>query len=51
MKLPEHIKINDHTIKLKKSEQPFFGSIYKLKPIELEILKTYIKIYLTNGFI
>ena len=47
----KYIKINDYTIKLKKSKQLFFSSIYSLKLVELETLKTYIKINLANSFI
>ena len=47
----KHIRINDHTIKLKRDKQPFFGSIYSLRPVELEILNTYIKTSLANNFI
>ena len=50
-KLPEHTRINDYTIKLEDDKQPFFGSIYNLKPIEWETLKTYIKTNLANYFI
>ena len=50
-KLLKYIKINNNTIKFKKNEQSSFGFIYKLELIKLEILKTYIKINLTNGFI
>ena len=43
--------MNDHAIKREKGKQPFFDLIYTLEPIELKILKTYIKINLINGFI
>ena len=43
--------INKFAIKLEKSKQPFFKSIYSLGPIELEILKTYIETNLANNFI
>ena len=43
--------MNEHTIKLEKGKQPFFGLIYSLEQIELEMLKTYIKTNLANGFI
>ena len=49
--LPENIGINEYTIKLEEGKQPPFGSIYSLGPVELETLKTYIKINLANGFI
>ena len=50
-KLPEYIKINNHTIKLVDNPQPSYGLIYNLRPIELEILKAYIKNNLANNFI
>ena len=46
----ENTRINEHIIKLEKSKQPLFGSIYSLELVELEILKIYIKINLANGF-
>ena len=50
--LPEHTRINDHTIKLVDSyQQPPYGPIYNLGPVELETLKAYIKTNLANGFI
>ena len=51
VELLENTRINEHAIKLEKSKQPPFGPIYSLGPIELETLKTYIKINLANGFI
>ena len=48
---PENTRINEHTIKLEENKQPPFRPIYSLGPIELEILKIYIKINLANGFI
>ena len=50
-KLPENTRINEHTIKLEEDKQPLFGPIYSLEPVELETLKTYIKINLANDFI
>ena len=50
-KLLEHTEINDYTIKLVDDWQPPYGPIYSLGPMELEILKAYIKNNLTNGFI
>ena len=50
-KLLKNIEINKYVIKLEESKQPFFRSIYSLKPVELETLKTYIEINLVNGFI
>ena len=51
MELLENTGINKHTIELVESKQPSYGPIYSLSPVELEILKTYIKIHLKNGFI
>ena len=51
IKFLEHIKINNHAIKLKKSKQTLFESIYNSKSVELKILKTYIEINLANSFI
>lgn len=49
--LLKNIKINEYTIKLDKNKQLFFRSIHNLKPIELEILKTYILTNLVSSFI
>ena len=49
--LLEHMKINDHAIELVDDWQPLYGAIYSLGPVELEILKAYIKNNLANGFI
>ena len=49
--LPENTGMNKHVIELEEGKQPPFGPIYSLGPIELETLKTYIKINLANGFI
>ena len=49
--LLEHIKINDHIIKLEKNKQLRFRLIYNLKLVELKIIKTYIKINLANDLI
>ena len=49
--LPEHIGINNHTIKLVDGQQPPYGLIYNLRPVELETLKAYIETNLANGFI
>ncbi len=51
VELPEHTKINNHTIKLVDDWQPLYDPIYSLGPMELEILKAYIKNNLVNGFI
>ena len=50
-KFPKNTGINKHAIKLKKDKQLLFGPIYSLGLVELEILKTYIKTNLANGFI
>lgn len=50
MELPKYIKINDYTIKLKKSKQLSFELIYSLELVNLEILKIFIKINLANSF-
>ena len=51
IKLSKYIKINDFIIKLEEDKQSFFDPIYNLELIELETLKTYIKINLANGYI
>ncbi len=43
--------MNDHAINLVNDWQPLYGSIYSLKPMELEILKAYIENNLASGFI
>ena len=49
--LPEHTGINDHAIELVEGQQPPYGPIYSLEPVELETLKAYIETNLANGFI
>ena len=49
--LPENTGMNKHAIKLEEGKQLLFGPIYSLEPVELETLKTYIKVNLVNGFI
>ena len=51
VELPENTKMNKHIIKLEKGKQPPFRSIYSLRLVELETLKTYLKTNLANGFI
>ena len=51
VELPENTGINEYAIKLEKSKQSPFSSIYSLKLVELEILKIYIKTNLANDFI
>lgn len=46
--LSKHIEIITHTINPKEDKQPPYRSIYSLRLVELEILKTYIKINLAN---
>ena len=50
-KLFKHTGINNHTIKLVNCQQTFYGLIYSLKPVELEIQKTNIETNLANGFL
>lgn len=49
--LLKQTKLHKHIIELKHGKQPPYRSIYSLKPLELEILKTYIEIYLKTRFI
>ena len=49
--LSKQIKANKHTIEPEKGKQPPYGPIYSLKPVELELFKTYIEINLVIGFI
>ena len=49
--LLEHTRINDHSINLLDNKQPLYSPIYGLGPIELEMLKTYIKVNLASSFI
>ena len=49
--LPEHTGINNHAIELVDGQQPPYGPIYSLAPVELETLKAYIETNLANGFI
>ena len=49
--LPENTGINEHAIELKEGKQPPFRPIYSLGPVELEMLKTYIKTNLAESFI
>lgn len=43
--------MNKYAIELVESKQLFYKPIYNLIPIKLEILKTYIRIYLKAKFI
>ena len=49
--LSENTGMNKHAIELEEDNQPPFGPIYSLRPVELKMLKTYIKINLANSFI
>ena len=49
--LSKNTRINKHAIKLEEDKQSSFRPIYSLGSIELEMLKTYIKTNLANGFI
>lgn len=49
--LPEQTSINDHFIDLINDKQLPYSSIYSLGLVELETLKTFIKINLANSFI
>ncbi len=51
VELPEYTEINDHAIELVDNRQPLYGPIYSLEPVELEILKAYIKNRLASDFI
>ena len=50
-KLPKHIGINDHAIKLVNDHELSYSLIYSLKPIDCKILKAYIEINLADRFI
>ena len=49
--MPKNTGINKHAIKLPEGKQLLYKPIYSLGPVELEILKIYIEIYLKTGFI
>ena len=49
--LPKCTRINEHAIDLEDDKQPPYGPIYSLRLVELETLKTYIKINIANSFI
>ena len=51
MELSENTGINEYAIKLVEGTQPPYSPIYSLGPIELEMLKAYIKTYLKIRFI
>ena len=49
--LPKHNGINNHAIKLVDSQEPLYGPIYSMGPVELKTLKTDIETNLANEFI
>ena len=49
--LLERTELNEHVIDLEDGKQPLYRPIYSLGPVELEILKTYIKTHLKIGFV
>ena len=49
--LLEVIELNQYAIELQESQQPLYGPIYSLGPVEFKTLKTYIETNLANGFI
>ena len=49
--LPERTELNEYTINLEDDKQLPYGPIYSLGQVELETLKTYIKIHLKTEFI
>ena len=49
--LSERTELNEHAIELENSNQPPYGPIYSLRPVELETLKTYIETHLKTRFI
>ena len=51
VELPKYNKINNYAINLKKDIQQLFKFISNLKLVKIEMIKTYIKINLVNGFI
>ncbi len=51
IELLEHTRIDDHAIELVDDRQPPYSPIYSLRPMELEIIKAYIKNNLANSFI
>ena len=51
VELLEYTGINNHPINLLNDKQPSYSPIYSLKPLDLEMLKTYIEANLASGFI
>lgn len=50
VELPNYTKLNNHARIVKEDKQPLYNPIYSRELVELETLKTYIKINLANGF-
>ena len=50
MQLPKNTGINKHAIELQDGKQPPYRSIYSLRLVELEILKTYLETHLKTEF-
>ena len=51
MELLKNTGINEQAIELVEGKQPPYGPIYSLGPVELEMLKAYIKTHLKTRFI
>lgn len=49
--LSKHFDMNKHLIDSKPNKQPPYKLIYSQEPVDLKILKTYIKTNLANNFI
>ena len=49
--LSKRIGANEHAIKQEEGQQPPYGSIYSLGPVEFKMFRTYIETNLANGFI
>lgn len=50
-KLLKYTRMNNYSINLLEDKQLLYSSIYSLKPLELMILRTYIKTNLVSSFI
>ena len=51
MVLPKQTDLHEYAIELKRNKQSFYGPIYSLARMKLEILKAYIKTHLKTEFI
>ena len=51
IELPENSGMNKYVIELVEGKEPPYSSIYSLKLVKLETLKTYIEIYLKTVLI